>query len=70
MTELRALLAVGLFAAALASFTSSPGPAHAQNASCQQSCAAQRTQCRIATKGSASCEAAYHSCLQACVPRR
>ena len=45
-------------------------PAGAQNASCQQSCRAQHSQCRISTKGSSSCDAALHSCLQSCIPKR
>jgi hypothetical protein len=45
-------------------------PAVAQSASCQQSCRAQWNQCRISTKGSSSCDASLHSCLQSCVPKR
>jgi hypothetical protein len=38
--------------------------------SCQQSCRAQWNQCRIATKGSSSCDAQLQACMQACIPRR
>lgn len=38
--------------------------------SCQQSCRAAWNQCRIATKGSSSCDAQLQSCMQACLPPR
>jgi len=55
-----AVLGFVLIAAAPAAFANS----------CQQSCRAQWNQCRIATKGSSSCDAQLQACMQACIPRR
>ena len=41
--------------------------AQSQSASCRGMCLAQYNQCRIATKGSPTCDAQYQSCLQACI---
>jgi hypothetical protein len=38
--------------------------------SCQQACRAAHNQCRIATKGSPSCDAQLQSCMRACIPAR
>jgi hypothetical protein len=70
MTVIRALAAVAIAVVCLCGIPLQPGPAHAQNASCQQSCRAQHSQCRISTKGSSSCDASLHSCLQSCIPKR
>ena len=37
--------------------------------SCPGACLAQYNQCRIATKGSPSCDQQYQRCLQKCVRR-
>ena len=42
----------------------------AQSSSCRSTCLAQYNQCRIATKGSSSCDAQYQACLQGCVTHR
>jgi hypothetical protein len=44
------------------------GPADAEGG-CGESCRAAYNQCRIATKGSAACEAAFTSCMQQCIKR-
>ena len=36
---------------------------------CGESCRSAYNQCRIATKGSAACEAAFTSCMQRCIKR-
>lgn len=38
--------------------------------SCQQSCRAAWNQCRIATKGSPSCDAQLQACMASCLPKR
>jgi hypothetical protein len=42
-------------------------PAHAQGNACVASCKASHNQCRVATKGNASCDAQLQACLQACI---
>jgi hypothetical protein len=49
---------------------SQPACVQAQSASCRSICLAQYNQCRIATKGSSSCDRRYQACLQRCVSRR
>jgi hypothetical protein len=39
----------------------------AQGNACVASCRAAHSQCRIATKGSASCDAQLQACVHACV---
>ena len=41
----------------------------AQNSACPSPRRAAHNQCPIATKGSASCDAQFHSCLQGCLKR-
>lgn len=42
----------------------------AQDASCASACQAEHDQCRVATKGSPSCDAARQRCLQACIANK
>lgn len=42
----------------------------AQDASCANACQAQHDQCRVATKGSPSCDGARQRCLQACIANK
>jgi hypothetical protein len=37
---------------------------------CTEACRAQYNQCRIATKGSASCDAQFAACMQRCISSR
>jgi hypothetical protein len=37
---------------------------------CAANCRAQHNQCRIATKGSPSCDAQLQACMQRCIPTR
>lgn len=60
------LLTLAALAAVVIAASDRPGQAN----SCQQSCRAAWNQCRIATKGSASCDAQLQSCMQACIPPR
>ena len=39
----------------------------AQDATCAATCQTEHDQCRVTTKGSASCDAARQRCLQACI---
>ena len=57
-------LAAGAVAAAFLAVTYF-GPAEAEGG-CGGSCAHAYNQCRIETKGSATCEKQYSSCLQSC----
>lgn len=41
----------------------------AQGNACASACRSAYNDCRIATKGSASCDAQYQACLQGCVRR-
>lgn len=68
--SLWALAAVAAVAAILAASGLIPTrPAEAEGG-CGESCRAAYNQCRIATKGSATCEAAFTSCMQTCIKRR
>jgi uncharacterized membrane protein len=42
-------------------------PAQAQGNACVASCKASHNQCRVATKGNASCDAQLQACLQTCI---
>lgn len=59
-------LAVGL----AASLAVAGGCAEAQGNACAAQCYAQHNQCRMATKGSASCDAQLTACLRGCAGRR
>jgi hypothetical protein len=61
-------LVAGLSTAFAIVIADSRHPAEAN--SCQQSCRAQWNQCRIATKGSSSCDAQLRACMQSCIPSR
>lgn len=63
-----AVAALALTGAA-ASLTAQPNIVVAQNPSCVAACNAQWNQCRIATKGSPSCDGQRQSCMQSCVRR-
>jgi hypothetical protein len=41
-----------------------------QSGACTAACRAQYNQCRIATKGSPSCDAQFAACMQRCIPSR
>ena len=43
--------------------------ANAQNSSCVAACRAAHNDCRIRTKGSASCDAQFQACMQSCIKR-
>lgn len=62
------LLSVLLAAAALFGDAKS-SCALAQGNACASACRSAYNDCRIATKGSSSCDAQYQSCLQGCVKR-
>lgn len=63
-----ALLAIATGATAML-FDGAASCALAQNNNCASACRATHNECRIATKGSASCDAQFHSCLQGCLKR-
>jgi hypothetical protein len=44
-------------------------PAAAQGNVCVAACKSSHNQCRIATKGSTSCDAQLQSCLQSCLKK-
>lgn len=44
-----------------------PVSAPAQGGACTASCRAQHNQCRIATKGSPSCDAQFAACMRSCI---
>ncbi len=77
MTLVR-LVMVGLFltAAACAGADAENAPARAplirlaQGNSCTDACRAQHNQCRIATKGSPSCDVQLQACMQRCISTR
>ena len=64
-------LAAGAVVAALLAGSSlvATHPAEAEGG-CGESCRSAYNQCRIATKGSPSCEAAFTGCMQTCIKRR
>jgi hypothetical protein len=67
--SLWALAAVAVVAALLAvSGLVATRPAEAEGG-CGESCRAAYNQCRIATKGSSACEAAFTGCMQRCIKR-
>jgi len=43
--------------------------ANAQNSSCVSACRAAHNDCRIRTKGSASCDAQLQACMRDCIKR-
>ncbi len=47
-----------------------PGIAVAGNASCVSQCQAQHDLCRVATKGSRSCDAERQRCLEICLQKK
>jgi hypothetical protein len=63
-------LAGVLVAGLAASFALAGGCAEAQGNQCAAQCYAQHNQCRMATKGSASCDAQLTACLRGCASRR
>ena len=68
--SLWALAAVAVVAALLAvSGLVATRPAEAEGG-CGESCRRAYNQCRIATKGSSTCEAAFTSCMHTCIKRR
>jgi hypothetical protein len=42
----------------------------AQSGACTSACRSQYNQCRIATKGSPSCDAQFAACMQRCISSR
>lgn len=42
----------------------------AQDGACTAGCRAQYAQCRIATKGSPSCDAQFAACMRSCINSR
>jgi hypothetical protein len=63
------VLASGLAGAGLPPAPEQPPVRIAQD-SCAANCRAQHNQCRIATKGSPSCDAQLQACMQRCIPTR
>jgi hypothetical protein len=63
-------LAAGAVAATLLAVSGliATGPADAEGG-CGEGCRSAYNQCRIATKGSPTCEAAFTSCMQQCIKR-
>lgn len=57
-----------VFVAVLTTMPCAVGVAWAN--SCVSGCHAAHSQCRIATKGSSSCDAQLRGCLQGCISRR
>jgi len=68
--RMRLLMAVAVLATALGvGFDGASTPACAQGNACAANCRAAHNQCRIATKGSPSCDAQLRACLQSCTRR-
>jgi len=69
---LRRFTVLALLATVLAGAGLPPAPQSVQVAqdSCAASCRAQHNQCRIATKGSPSCDAQLQACMQRCIPNK
>lgn len=63
-----AMALVAVIAAVVATMPCAVGVAWAN--SCVSGCHAAHSQCRIATKGSSSCDAQLRGCLQGCISRR
>jgi hypothetical protein len=74
MTVIRRNLAIKLALAGLAIaagvLLTMNGSQVAEANSCVASCRAAHSQCRIATKGSPSCDAQLQSCLSGCLTKR
>lgn len=67
----RILLAAAVLAgAALAGLPGESTCVLAQTPSCRSICLAEYNKCRLATKGSPTCDGQYQVCLQTCVPQR
>ncbi|MCL4766075.1 MAG: hypothetical protein KJZ80_07580 [Hyphomicrobiaceae bacterium] len=67
----RRLLMLALISGGLAG--SAPSAAElklAQGGACTSDCRAQYNQCRIATKGSSSCDAQFAACMRRCIATR
>jgi hypothetical protein len=64
------IVAVALTGGAAADVTSEPARIVVAQDSCTSSCRAQWNQCRIATKGSPSCDAQLQACMRGCLRRR
>jgi hypothetical protein len=60
---------VALVFTASASLTTVVSPAAAQGNACVATCKSSHNQCRIATKGSASCDGQLQACLQGCLKK-
>jgi hypothetical protein len=68
-----AFLAVALAFIANATPCAAPvaaGVTLAEGGACTSACRAQYNQCRIATKGSPSCDAQFAACMQRCISSR
>jgi site-specific recombinase len=66
------IAAVAVFAAvfmATAGLSTVVTPAAAQGNACVATCKSSHNQCRIATKGSASCDGQLQACLQGCLKK-
>lgn len=61
--------AVALMGFGLAFTDGSASCASAEGTSCVSACRAAHNECRIRTKGSASCDAQFQACMQGCVKR-
>ena len=62
--------AVAACVAAAVSFVMTASPqVQAQGNACVAVCKSSHNQCRIATKGNASCDSQLQSCLQACIKK-
>jgi hypothetical protein len=65
------LITLALVAGALSGAApETAGVTLAQSGACTSACRAQYNQCRIATKGSPSCDAQFAACMQRCIPSR
>lgn len=53
----------------LSSAATTTPPVQAQGNACVAVCKSSHNQCRIATKGNASCDSQLQSCLQACIKK-
>jgi anti-sigma-K factor RskA len=65
LTATAAVAALGV--TAMATLTTTTTPAVAQGNACVSACNSQHNQCRIATKGSSSCDSQLQACLRACI---
>lgn len=62
-------LAAGAAGIGLALGDGTSSCANAQNNACVAACRAAHNDCRIRTKGSASCDAQFQACMQSCIKR-